>query len=200
MHKMIDVVRFQLRESAELKERMAHELADKIVIIAAELINCFRKGGTVFLCGNGGSAADAQHLAGEFSCRLKVERGGLSAVALTTNTSVLTALANDYSYDEVFSRQVKALARSGDCLVAISTSGASESVNAAVRKAKEVGAQTIGMTGRDGGVLAKLVDIALIVPSQDTQRIQEVHITVGHILCDLIEQELFLPPEKRGYE
>lgn len=191
MKEKIDIVRSQLRESGALKEKIAVELDKKIVEIADTLIQCFSKGGTVFLCGNGGSAADAQHIAGELSCRLRIERDGLSAISLTTNSSVMTALANDYSYDDVFSRQVKAFARKGDCLIGISTSGVSESVNQALRQARELGVTTIGLTGRDGGPLAQLVDIVLIVPNNDTQRIQEAHITIGHIVCDIIEQELF---------
>jgi D-sedoheptulose 7-phosphate isomerase len=193
----IDIVRSQLRECIALKEKIAEELDEKIVEIAETMKQCFTRGGTVFLCGNGGSAADAQHIAGELSCRLRIDRDGLSAVALTTNSSVLTALANDYSYNEVFSRQVKALAKKGDCLIGISTSGASESINKAVRQARKLGATTIGLTGREGGSLAELVDIALIVPSNDTQRIQEAHITIGHIVCDIIERELF--PQKESF-
>ena len=193
----IDIVRSQLRECIALKEKIAEELDEKIVEIAETMKQCFTRGGTVFLCGNGGSAADAQHIAGELSCRLRIDRDGLSAVALTTNSSVLTALANDYSYNEVFSRQVKALAKKGDCLIGISTSGASESINKAVRQARKIGATTIGLTGRKGGSLAELVDIALIIPSNDTQRIQEAHITIGHIVCDIIERELF--PQEESF-
>ncbi|MFQ6091220.1 MAG: SIS domain-containing protein [bacterium] len=191
MNSKIEEVKAQLLESSELKKRVADNLGSQIVEVAEVLIRCLRNGGKVLLCGNGGSAADAQHIAGEISCRLRIERDGLPAIALTTNTSVLTALANDYSYDEVFLRQVKAIAREGDCLIGISTSGASESVNLAVKQARELGVTTFGLTGRGGGTLARLVDSALIIPSDDTQRIQEAHITVGHILCDVIERELF---------
>ena len=189
--KIIELIKTQLEESGALKKAIAENMNEEIARIANVLVQCLKEGHTIFLCGNGGSAADAQHIAGELSCRLRIERDGLSAMALTTNPSVLTALANDYSYDEVFSRQVKALARKGDCLIGISTSGTSESVNLAVKQAREIGVTTIGLTGRDGGTLADLVDYALVIPSDDTQRIQEVHITIGHIICDVIEQELF---------
>ena len=192
MDKKIEFVKAQLVESSELKKRVAESLDSQIVEVSQVLIDCLRNGRKVLLCGNGGSAADAQHIAGELSCRLRIERDGLSAIALTVNPSVMTALANDYSYDEVFSRQVKALSKKGDCLIGISTSGASESVNRAVKQAKELGVTTIGLTGRGGGTLADLADFALIVPSDDTQRIQEAHITIGHILCDVIEREFFL--------
>lgn len=192
MTQVIEMVKSQLRESGALKEKIATELSDEITEIAGILIHCLKNGGTIFLCGNGGSAADAQHIAGELSCRLRIERDGLSAIALTTNSSVMTALANDYSYDEVFSRQVKALARRDDCLIGISTSGTSQSINLAVKQAGEIGVTTIGLTGRDGGELAGFVDYSLIIPSNDTQRIQEAHMTIGHIICDIIEKEFFL--------
>ena len=186
-----DVIKTQLHESGSLKKTIAENMNEEIAGIATVLVQCLKNGHTIFLCGNGGSAADAQHIAGELSCRLRIERDGLSAVALTVNPSVMTALANDYSYDEVFSRQVKALARRGDCLIGISTSGTSESINLAVIKAGELGVTTIGLTGRGGGTLANLADHALVIPSDDTQRIQEAHITIGHIICDIIERELF---------
>jgi D-sedoheptulose 7-phosphate isomerase len=192
MDNKIEFVRAQLVESSELKKKVAESLDSQIVEVSQVLIDCLRNGRKVLLCGNGGSAADAQHIAGELSCRLRIERDGLSAIALTVNPSVMTALANDYSYDEVFSRQVKALSKEGDCLIGISTSGASVSVNRAVKRAKELGVTTVGLTGRGGGKLADLANFALIVPSDDTQRIQEAHITIGHILCDVIEREFFL--------
>jgi len=145
------------------------------------------------LCGNGGSAADAQHLATEFVIRLnpKIQRPGLPAIALTTDTSLLTAGANDIGYDNVFSRSVEALGVNGDILIGLSTSGNSESVNNAFRKAREKGMKTIALLGRDGGKSKELVDLAVIVPSSDTQRIQEGHITIGHIIFQEVEQEMF---------
>jgi D-sedoheptulose 7-phosphate isomerase len=162
------------------------------VAAAAELIlGCFENGGTVFFCGNGGSAADAQHLAAEFSGRYLVDRPGLPAVALTTNSSALTAIGNDYGYDDVFSRQLEGLGSPGDVLVAISTSGRSESVRRAVRSAQELDMTVIGMTGAKGGEFAALCDVALVTPSDVTPNIQEGHIAMGHAFCLLVERSLF---------
>lgn len=150
----------------------------------------FERGNKVLICGNGGSAADAQHLAAEFVGRYEVERRALPAIALTTDTSALTAIANDYNFDEVFARQVEALAVSGDCLVAISTSGNSPNVIAAVMNAHKRGCKVIGMTGAAGKKLASLCDAAILAPSERTARIQEVHITIAHIWCEMIEKWL----------
>jgi len=143
------------------------------------------------LCGNGGSAADSQHIAGELVAKLTRERRALAAVALTVNSSLLTSIVNDGAWEQVFARQVEALGQPGDVLVAISTSGRSANVNAAVRVAKQRGLRTLALTGRDGGELAGLADLAIVIPSDNTQRIQEGHITVGHILCDIVEATLF---------
>ena len=150
-----------------------------------------RAGGRVYLCGNGGSAADCQHIAGEFVGRFMKERGPLPAVALTTDTSVLTCLANDYSFDGVFERQVKALMRKGDLLIAMSTSGNSENVLRAVEAAKELGAVAIGFSGRGGGKLKDAADLCLVAADDTSARIQELHITCAHILCGLVEAEYF---------
>jgi len=150
------------------------------------------KGGTLFWCGNGGSAADSQHLAAELVGRFKNNRKALRSVALTTDTSVLTCIANDYSYDDIFSRQLEALGRDGDVLVAISTSGNSENVSRALISAKELGVKTIALLGKDGGKAKELADLSIVIPSNSTARIQEAHILIGHILCDLIERELGL--------
>ncbi|MEK7819437.1 MAG: SIS domain-containing protein [Bacteroidota bacterium] len=157
------------------------------------IINALNNKKKILLCGNGGSAADAQHLATEFVIRLnpKIKRPGLPAIALTTDSSLLTAGANDIGYDNVFSRTVEALGASGDVLIGISTSGNSESVNLAFIKAKEMGINTIGFLGKDGGKSRELVDVAIIVPSEDTQRIQEGHITIGHIIFQEVEQEIY---------
>lgn len=155
------------------------------------LIDCYRAGGKVLLCGNGGSAADAQHLAAELISRLRLERPAIPALALTTNTSLLTAIGNDYKYDLVFVRQVEAFGRPGDVLIAISTSGESENVIKAVEFARVEGIQSLALTGNKGGRLAGKVDLAIKVPSDNVQRIQECHITIGHILCELIESALF---------
>jgi D-sedoheptulose 7-phosphate isomerase len=181
----------QLLESAATKQRLSEQCVPQIAGAARLIIDAYSEHHKVLLCGNGGSAADAQHIAGELVGKLMRRRPALPAIALTTNTSILTAIGNDDSFDDVFARQVEALAQTGDVLIAISTSGQSPNVTAAVRTARERGAHTIALTGKDGGELARLVDVAIIVPSQNTQRIQEGHITVGHILCDLIEAALF---------
>jgi len=148
--------------------------------------------GTLFWCGNGGSASDSQHLAAELVGRFKKNRRALRSIALTTDSSVLTCVANDFSYEDVFSRQIEALGRSGDVLICISTSGNSENVLRALRVAKEMGLMTIVLLGKDGGLAKDLADKALVIPSDSTARIQEGHILVGHILCEVIEQELQL--------
>ena len=167
----------------------AHEIAS--INDAAKLIaEILASGRKLLLCGNGGSAADAQHLAAEFVGRYEAERAALPAIALTTDTSALTALSNDYGYEHVFARQVEALAAEGDCLIAISTSGTSPNVIAAVMAARKRGCRVIGMTGSKGKKLASLSDICIMVPSERTARIQEVHITVGHIWCEEVENRL----------
>jgi len=182
----------QLRESAALAEKMADESAESILAAADRLAAAFRAGGKLLLCGNGGSAADCQHMAAELVSRLsrERERPGLPALALTTDTSFLTAFANDCGFEGVFERQVEAHGRPGDVLIAISTSGNSGNVLRAVRKARERQMTTIGLVG-EGGALTGLVDCAVVVPSRDTQRIQEVLLCVEHILCDLTEAALF---------
>lgn len=189
---MRQIVIDQLNESACVKQKTAELLADKIVEAAEIIIDSYRRGGKLLLIGNGGSAADAQHIAAELVGRFKMERKALPAIALTTNTSILTALGNDYHYDVVFARKVEAFANhSADVLLAISTSGNSSNILRATEVAKNRGIRVIGLTGRGGGSLKNNVDIALIVPSDDTQRIQEAHITIGHIICDLVERSLF---------
>ena len=157
-------------------------------IIASEAI---KNGHKILLCGNGGSAADAQHIAAELSGRYKTERRGLPGIALTTDTSVLTAVGNDYGYDRVFDRQVEALAREGDVVIGISTSGHSKNVVRALSLARNMGCKTIGFSGRDGGVMNEFCDVNLVVPSDDTPRIQEMHIMIGHIICQAIDDALF---------
>jgi len=181
----------QLEESVAVKQQTVAAAIDSIESAAKMLINCYRAGGKVLLCGNGGSAADAQHLAAELISRLRLERPAIPALALTTNTSLLTAIGNDYKYDLVFVRQVEAFGRPGDVLIAISTSGESENVIKAVEFARVEGIQSLALTGNKGGRLAGKVDLAIKVPSDNVQRIQECHITIGHILCELIESALF---------
>jgi D-sedoheptulose 7-phosphate isomerase len=152
------------------------------------LIQAFNKKNKVLLCGNGGSAADSQHIAAEFVGRFKLERRALPAIALSTDTSILTAIGNDYSIDRIFSRQVEALAQPGDIVIGLSTSGKSPNVVEAIKKAREFGCFSIGFLGGNGGSLKDIVDIPLVVPSNDTPRIQECHILLGHIICDIVER------------
>lgn len=164
------------------------EIVSEIKQVASCLIEVVKKGNKILICGNGGSAADSQHFAAELTGRYKRERKALSAIALTTDTSALTAIGNDYGYKYVFSRQVEALAKGGDVLFGISTSGNSENILLAMQKAKELGCKNIVLSGRDGGEMKKVGDYNLIVPSNDTPRIQEMHIFIIHTLCDLLEQ------------
>jgi D-sedoheptulose 7-phosphate isomerase len=187
---MVEKIRLQFEKSIEVKKLTAEKLSKKTAEAAELLIKSYQNGGKMILCGNGGSAADAQHLAAEMVGRFEKDRRSLPALALTTDTSALTAIGNDYGFEEAFARQVESLVESKDVLVAISTSGNSVNVLRAVEEAKKKGAKTIGLTGRDGGKLAKIVDLALIVPSEETPRIQEAHITIGHIVCKLVEENL----------
>jgi D-sedoheptulose 7-phosphate isomerase len=155
-------------------------------------VQSLQKGGKLMLCGNGGSAADSQHLAAEFTGRFSKDRPPIAAVALSTDTSALTCIGNDYSFNDIFARQVQALGKAGDCLIAISTSGNSGNVLAAVAAAKSLGISTIGLLGRDGGKLKAQCDISIVVPSQVTARIQEAHILIGHSLCGAVELKLGL--------
>lgn len=181
----------RLEESARVKKIMAKGQIGEIERMVNFIVSAYRVGGKVVLFGNGGSAADAQHLAGELVGRFKLERQALPAVALTTNTSVLTAMANDYGYETTFSRQVEALVNENDVVVGLSTSGNSPNVIEAIKAAKIRGAKTIGLTGGNGGQLAEEADLVIRVPSDSTPRIQEAHITIGHIVCELVERELF---------
>lgn len=182
-----------IRDSVAVKQAILADQAflQKIEHSAQRLVDTFRRGGKVLFCGNGGSAADAQHLAAELSGRFYTDRPPLFAEALHVNSSYLTAVANDYGYDQVFARMVEAAGRPGDLLVAISTSGNSPSILLAVEKARAQGMQVIGMTGAGGGKLADCCDVLLNVPSADTPRIQESHILLGHILCAIVEKALF---------
>jgi D-sedoheptulose 7-phosphate isomerase len=158
-----------------------------IVQIAAMIAGSVKKGGKILICGNGGSAADSQHIAAELVGRFKKERRAIAALALTTDTSILTALGNDYSFDMIFERQVEAHGRSGDILIAISTSGASHNILNAVNKAREMGLTAIGFLGRDGGTIKTVCDLALVIGDNDTARVQEMHILAAHIICGLVE-------------
>jgi len=188
---MSDIVRNCFAAHREVMESVERDLAPAILDVARTLMAVFRGGGKLLVMGNGGSASDAQHLAAEIVGRFRLERKALPAIALSTDTSILTAVGNDYGFDSVFLRQVEALAAQGDVVMGISTSGSSANVLEALRLAREKGCVTIGLLGRDGGAIGKSADMALVVPARDTARIQEAHITIIHILCQLIEQGLF---------
>ena len=185
-----------LKEGAELRLKMAESMLEDIMAAAEAIAGAFKAGRKLLLFGNGGSAADAQHIAAEFINRFLIERPPLPAIALTTDTSVLTSIANDYGYDDIFSKQVKALGKKGDVALGITTSGSSANVLKALRVANKLGMTTIALTG-EAGKAASLVDISLQVPSRSVPRIQEAHIVVGHILCELTDTLLFRNVEKR---
>ena len=183
-----DVVKAQFEESLRVKRVFLDQYAEATARAAEMLVTSLRAGGKILLFGNGGSAADAQHIAAELVGRFSRQRDGLPAIALTTDTSALTAIANDFGYEEIFARQVRALGRAGDVAIAISTSGRSPSVLRAVEACKAIGMPTVGLAGGNGGLLAGAVDLPLVVTaSTDAARIQETHITIGHVLCDLID-------------
>ena len=187
-----------LQATAKSIALLAQKNAPAVAAAAELIMGCFENGGTVFFCGNGGSAADAQHLAAEFSGRYLVDRPGLPAVALTTNSSAVTAIGNDYGYDQVFSRQLEGMGAPGDVLVAITTSGRSESIRRAVREAHRLKMTVIGMTGAKGGEFAAMCDVALITPSAMTPHIQEGHIAMGHAFCLIVERSMFTEGKPGG--
>ena len=192
-----DAVRAKVRDyllaSAEVKRQAAGACLDSIVAAARAVAESLRQGGKVLICGNGGSAADSQHLAAEFVSQLdkRCVRAAMAAIALTTDTSILTAISNDLGYSHVFERQIEALARAGDALLGISTSGNSENIACALQLARRKHIKTIALTGADGGKLKDLADVAIRVPSCDVQQIQEVHLAIEHLLVLLTEEELF---------
>ena len=178
-------------ESAQVKVRFAQENTDKIIEVVQLIAQTFRDGKKVILFGNGGSAMDASHIAAEFVNRFLMERPPLPAIALNTDTAVLTSISNDYDYSQVFSKQLAALGNEGDVVIGLSTSGNSPNVIKAIEIARKNGMKTIVLTGGSGGKLAKLADYAFIVPTKQTPRIQETHITLGHTICQLVDEELF---------
>lgn len=190
------MIHFIEKELAKLAALIADIQTDKallnqVVECAETIVDTLRKGGKVLIAGNGGSAADAQHIAGEFVSRFNYDRPGLAAIALTTDTSILTAIGNDYGYERLFSRQVQALGREGDVFIGITTSGNSANVLEALKTAKDAGLKTIGFTGSTGGKMAGICDITLRMPSPETPKIQEGHIAIGHIICGLVEAAMF---------
>jgi D-sedoheptulose 7-phosphate isomerase len=180
-----------LRESARIKLEVADTQSETIEAAAVRMAQALREGKRVYLMGNGGSAADAQHIAGELINRFLLDRGPLPAVALTTDTSVITSVANDYGFAEIFSKQVAALVTEGDVVWALSTSGTSPNVVAAVRLGREMGAVTVGLTGKTGGEIKQYCDYCVLVPSNVTPWVQETHIAIAHAICDVIERTIF---------
>jgi len=191
--KIREVITSQINNSIDTKKRIIENetLLKLIEDEADEIIKCYKGGHTLLLCGNGGSAGDAQHIAGEMVARFRLERKALSAIAFNTNSSVVTAIGNDYEYNKIFERQVEAFGHEGDVLLSISTSGNSESVVRAINKASEMNIKTVSFLGKDGGPCRDISDYAIVVPSDDTPRIQESHIMIGHIICDIVERSLF---------
>lgn len=187
---MRDKIKDILSESIAVKEALLRSEIGHIIEITKLIIASLENNGKLILFGNGGSAADCQHIAAEFIGRFQKERKALPAIALTTNSSIITALANDYDYQAIFARQIEALAQKNDLAIGISTSGKAKNVIAGIKQAKKMGLKTVVLTGESGGELAKIADISLVVPSGVTARIQEAHITVGHIICDIIEQTI----------
>ena len=188
---MKELIKKHILEHSTVLDSIAH-LDESIIRIATLLISCLEKGGTIFWCGNGGSASDSQHLAGELVGRFNGNRRPLKSIALTADSAVTTCIVNDYGYKHIFSRQIEALGCKGDVLVGISTSGNSKNVLNAFEAASNNGVTTIGLLGKGGGVAKSLVEESIIIPSNTTARIQEMHILIGHILCDLIEVGLDL--------
>jgi len=188
---MINDIKNQLQAHHSVIARIQQDMPQQIADVVELMINCFRNGKKLLVMGNGGSAADSQHFAAEIVGRFKLERAALPAIALSTDTSILTAIGNDYGFDTIFSRQIEALAEKGDVVIGLSTSGNSPNVLKALELARERGCLTIGLLGKDGGSIKTVCDLALIVPTNDTPRVQEGHITIIHIICDLVEKGMF---------
>jgi len=188
---MYTIISKVLKESLRTKNNFIDKNNAKLIDLAEYISKAFNDDKKLMICGNGGSAADAQHIAAEFVNRFQLERQPLPALALTTDTSIITSIANDYGYEEIFSKQIKALGVEGDILLAISTSGKSKNILSAIRTAKERGLYTVGFMGGDCGEMLKSVDLALVVESNETPRVQEVHMLAGHLLCELVDYILF---------
>jgi len=188
---MENIILKRFKESSEVKTRFLKENLPRLLELIKLIAHAFEAGNKIFFFGNGGSAADAQHLAAEFVNRYIMDRPPLPAIALTTDTSILTSVSNDIAFKEIFAKQLRALGKEGDVAIGISTSGNSPNAVKAFEVAKEMGIKTIALTGNDGGALAKMADLSLIVSSTSTPRIQEAHILIGHILCEMVEHQLF---------
>jgi len=183
------------KESSQLKEVFVNENLSRIVRVVEAVTGGLKAGNKILLFGNGGSAADAQHIAGEFVNRFIIERPPLPAISLSTDTSIITSIGNDYDFSEIFSKQIRAIGQTGDVAWGISTSGKSPNIIKALETAKKMGLVTIGFTGRDGGDIARMVDYSLNVSSNSTPRVQEVHITVAHVICEMVDFKLFQRPD-----
>ncbi len=188
---MEKIILKRFKESSEVKSRFLKENLSKLLDVVKLVSHTFEVGNKLFFFGNGGSAADAQHLAAEFINRYVMERPPLPAIALTTDTSILTSVSNDLTFHEIFAKQLRALGKEGDVTIGITTSGNSPNIIKAFEVAKEMGMKTVAFTGNDGGIVSKMVDFPLIVSSSSTPRIQETHILIGHILCEMVEHYLF---------
>jgi D-sedoheptulose 7-phosphate isomerase len=186
-----EIIEKILNDSLKVKQAFVRENVANLILLSERIATAFTNDNKLMLCGNGGSAADAQHIAAEFVNRYALERPSLPALALTTDTSIITSIGNDYSFDDIFSKQVKALGMEGDVLLALSTSGDSKNIISAVKHARSTGVYTAAFLGGDGGKLASLLDLALVANSQSTPRVQEAHILGGHILCHLVDYILF---------
>ncbi len=188
---MEEIIRRVAKESRRIQEGFVQKNTSQLINCAEYISKAFKNDRKLMLCGNGGSAADAQHIAAEFVNRFLLDRHPLPAMALTTDTSIITSVANDYRYEDVFSKQIQALGVEGDILLAISTSGNSKNILSAIKTAKEKGLYTVGLIGGDGGKMLTLVDLSLVVVSNETPRVQETHILAGHLICELVEYILF---------
>ena len=184
---MLNAINEEFKSHLETINKVINTMEGDLEIASTIIVDALKNGNKILLCGNGGSAADAQHIAAELTGRYKTERRGLPGIALTTDTSALTAIGNDYGYDRVFDRQVESLASAGDVIIGISTSGNSKNVISALKLGQEMGCKTVGLTGRDGGAMNDVCDINLVVPSDNTPRIQEMHILFGHTICQIID-------------
>jgi len=195
---MLNLIEEWFQRSAQIQAQFLESEKANLLSAAKTIVAAFNQGGKLLIFGNGGSAADAQHLAAEFVNKLRLERPPLPALALTTDSSILTSVANDYSFDEIFAKQIKALAKVGVVVLAISTSGRSQNVLAAIREARARGLASLALTGLDGGPLAQEVDIALVAPGEEAAHIQEVHLMAEHLLCELVDNLLFERPGESG--
>lgn len=189
---MKELIINNIQDSIHLKKQVLNDelILEQIAIASTTIIQSLKNGAKLLLCGNGGSAADAQHLTAELVSKFRLERRGIPAISLNTNTSILTAITNDYEFERVFSRQVEAIGANGDVIIGISTSGNSRNVLMAMKKAQEMGIKTIGFLGNNGGSIIDYCELPIIIPGENTPRIQEVHIMIGHIICELVEREL----------